>query len=98
MALFGVPDMGKVCTEKHMPNFLEHVRHLMLDLGLLLVKISNVFKQYESMVKDDCIFIFGQADELKRRGIDKIACAAVAPYQRLNEWAKRAGNSDGQVR
>lgn len=23
--MFGVPDMGKVCTEKHMPDFLKNV-------------------------------------------------------------------------
>lgn len=25
VALFGVPDMGKVCSEKHLPDFLENV-------------------------------------------------------------------------
>lgn len=28
VAMFGVPDMGRVCTDTHFPNFLQNVRSL----------------------------------------------------------------------
>ena len=37
-----------------------------------------------------------QIEKLKQCGVDKIACAAIAPSAQLEEWAKRAGNK-GQV-
>jgi peroxiredoxin len=60
VAMFGVPDMGKVCTEKHLPDFLKN------------------------------------AEKLRKCGVEKIACAAVAPSAQLEEWAKKAGIS-GQI-
>lgn len=61
VALFGVPDMGKTCGEKHLPDFLKN------------------------------------ADKLRQAGVEEIVCAAVAPADKLEEWAKQHGNSNGQI-
>lgn len=53
VAMFGVPDMGKVCTDLHYPDFLKNV------------------------------------DRLRKKGVQRIVCTAVAPYSDLKQWASK---------
>mmetsp|Transcript_6510 Transcript_6510/g.18725 ORF Transcript_6510/g.18725 Transcript_6510/m.18725 type:complete len:247 (+) Transcript_6510:147-887(+) len=61
VALFGVPDMGKVCQQNAFPDYLNN------------------------------------AAELRKKGIDKIICATVAPYAEMKQWASKLGDDKHEI-
>lgn len=38
-----------------------------------------------------------QAAELRKKGIDKIICATVAPYAEMKQWASKLGDDKHEV-
>ena len=85
VVLFGLPDMGRVCAEKHAPTFKSKVR-----LSSLL-RISGTSG-------DEEVCVNGQADELKQKGIDKVYCLAVSEPGKLEEWGRQQGFASSNVR
>ncbi|KAK9808446.1 hypothetical protein WJX73_006661 [Symbiochloris irregularis] len=61
VVLFGVPDMGKVCTDTHAPGYIK------------------------------------QADRLKELGVAKIFAVAVAPPNKVQDWAETCGMDNDKV-
>ena len=85
--IFGLPDMGKACSEIHAPGFVN------------LVRAVAGGQPGDAHGRDQCdARLHPQVDDFKAVGVDQIWAVAIGDPEKVDGWARKTKLSEGRVR
>lgn len=94
VGVFGVPDMGGVCSEKHVPNYLQNVSRLaMFHFVIPMVRYLCPWNCPGIEIGNTTL----QVDKLEEAGVKKVVCLAVAEPEEVSEWADKVGLTGSKI-
>ena len=93
VGVFGVPDMGGVCSEKHVPNYLQNVSALLC----CMLCSKGAGGPAHGLSINQRGGKFSQVDKLEEAGVKKVVCLAVAEPEEVSEWADKVGLTGSKI-
>ncbi len=102
VGVFGVPDMGPACSDKHVPNYLQNVGFQCYSFAMskLLSPHMSCSLTADFTASTACYkggFSTVQVDKLEEAGVKKVVCLAVAEPEEVSKWADKVGLTGSKI-